>query len=168
MQKNLLRYTLAGILFTWITGTLFHFVYEWSGHNFFVGLFAPVNESIWEHMKLIFFPMLFYFFWENKRLGQSFPSLSCNNIIAILAGTFLIPILFYTYSGILGTNYPILDISTFYISVAVAFILRFRLTVKNMSFRFCPLLAAVTFLLLLCFWIFTVYPPDLGIFISPV
>lgn len=39
-----------------IIGTLLHFVYEWSGNNFIVGLFAPVNESVWEHLKLILLP----------------------------------------------------------------------------------------------------------------
>ena len=60
MQKKLLCYTIAGIVFTSILGTLAHFIYEWSNENFLVGLFTPVSESTWEHMKLLFFPMLLY------------------------------------------------------------------------------------------------------------
>ena len=41
---------LAGILFTITAGTLLHFCYEWSGENPFVALFAPVSESVWEHV----------------------------------------------------------------------------------------------------------------------
>lgn len=47
-----------GFLFMSVIGTLLHFVYEWSGNNSIVRLFAPWNESTWEHMKLLFFPML--------------------------------------------------------------------------------------------------------------
>lgn len=41
-------------------GTLWHFVYDWTGDNHFIGFFFPVNESTWEHLKLIFFPALIY------------------------------------------------------------------------------------------------------------
>ena len=60
MDKKLLLYLITGIIFTFLAGTLLHFAYEWSGTNFWVGLFAPVSESTWEHMKLLFFPMLIY------------------------------------------------------------------------------------------------------------
>ena len=49
---------LAGILFTLIAGTLLHFCYEWRGENHFVALFAPVSESLWELLKLLYFPEL--------------------------------------------------------------------------------------------------------------
>ena len=45
----------AGIIFTLATGTLLHFTYEWSGENPFVALYSPVSESVWEHLKLLFF-----------------------------------------------------------------------------------------------------------------
>ena len=59
-MKRLKCFTIAGIFFVLITGSLAHFLYGWSGNNHIVGLFTPVSESIWEHMKLIFFPMLIY------------------------------------------------------------------------------------------------------------
>lgn len=59
-MKHLRHCTIIGIIFVMLTGTLSHFLYDWSGQNPVVGLFTPVNESIWEHMKLLFFPMLLY------------------------------------------------------------------------------------------------------------
>ena len=52
-----------------ILGTIFHFTYEWSGKKVIIGLFSAVNESTWEHLKLLFFPMLIttfigYFFFN--------------------------------------------------------------------------------------------------------
>ena len=49
-MKLLKRYTMIGIVFVLITGSLAHFVYDWSGKNHIVGLFTPINESVWEHM----------------------------------------------------------------------------------------------------------------------
>ncbi len=53
---------LPEILFVIVLGTLMHFMYNWSGKHPFAGLIAPVNESVWEHMKLLFFPMLLQVF----------------------------------------------------------------------------------------------------------
>ena len=41
-----------------ILGTLLHFLYHWTGENGFIATFSATNESVWEHLKLVFFPML--------------------------------------------------------------------------------------------------------------
>ena len=56
MSKTLLKLDIIGFVFVSVIGTLAHFVFEWSGNNTVVGLFCPINESPWEHLKLIFFP----------------------------------------------------------------------------------------------------------------
>lgn len=73
-MKTLRRYTVIGILFVMLTGTLAHFLYDWSGKHAVVGLFSPVNESVWEHMKLLFFPMLLYSLFLIGRLKGDFPA----------------------------------------------------------------------------------------------
>ncbi len=70
------RDIVIGIFFVLITGTLAHFLYEWTGKNFIAGLFTPVNESIWEHMKLIFFPILAYAIYIIRKLQTDNPSLA--------------------------------------------------------------------------------------------
>ncbi len=169
MRKKLFHYMLSGILFTSLLGTLSHFIYGWSGGNPYAGLFTPVNESVWEHMKLLFFPMLLYFAFE-KLMSVPYPiSQCCGNAVALLTGTCLIPVLFYTYTGILGYHLAPLDIATFYISVFAAFLLRFRLSVsgRKISKTHCLWLTALTLLIFLCFLIFTSCPPDLGLFHIP-
>ena len=55
-MKKIRSYYIIGYLFTAAAGTLFHFVYDWTGQGAVAALFFPVNESTWEHMKLVFFP----------------------------------------------------------------------------------------------------------------
>lgn len=188
MNKKIFRYTLSGILFTSILGTLSHFLYGWSGSRVLVGLFAPVNESVWEHMKLLFFPMLLYFVFERLMLEHYPPSLSCADAMALLAGTCLIPTIFYTYTGILGRHLMVLDIATFYVSVIAAFLLRRRFFLSfrsSRSFRssksaqprnphrkktgktLCLCLTAAVLLVFTCFLVFTYSPPELGLFLAP-
>ena len=56
-DKCLKTYTIIGVFFVLAAGSLAHFLYDWTGSNAIAGLFVPVNESVWEHMKLLFFPM---------------------------------------------------------------------------------------------------------------
>ena len=60
MQKRLLRWELIGFAFTGAVGTLLHFVYEWTGGNPLIAAFCAVNESTWEHMKLLFVPFFLF------------------------------------------------------------------------------------------------------------
>ena len=76
-MQNLRKFTVIGILFVSVAGTLLHFVYDWSGQNPLVGFFAPVNESTWEHMKLLFFPMLLYGLVAVPKLKSAYPFLPC-------------------------------------------------------------------------------------------
>jgi hypothetical protein len=168
MNMNKLKcYTAAGAVFVMITGTLSHFIYEWSGKNFILGFFFPVNESTWEHMKLCFFPMLVYALFMNRRLKADYPCVTSALCCGILTGTGLIPVIFYTYSGILGRNFLPLDIASFLLSVLLGFSAVYRLTLscKAASRIFW---AGITVLFLsVCFLVFTVFPPDIGLFKDP-
>lgn len=167
MHKKLLLFTILGILFTSLTGTLLHFVYEWSQENFLVGLLAPVNESTWEHMKLVFFPMLLYGLFSCAKLKNSYPCICSANALGLLLGTFAVPILFYTYSGLLGRHFLAGDIAVFLCSVVIGFLSSYAAAVrcKTGTGSFLPI--CLVFLLLGGFFLFTVFPPDLGIFLEP-
>ena len=43
MYRRLNIFLIIGAVFTIITGTLLHFVYEWSGESLFVGIFSPYD-----------------------------------------------------------------------------------------------------------------------------
>ena len=166
-SDNILKSTtIIGIVFVLVLGTISHFVYDWSGQNTLVGFLVPVSESTWEHMKLLFFPMLLYALYMNQGLKQEYPCITSALCCGILAGTFLIPVFFYTYSGILGKNVMALDIATFIASVLCAFRIVYRLTLSG-RFRAVtfPLMITVI-LLLLCFVLFTYLPPAIGLFQS--
>lgn len=166
-MKQLKIYTIIGIIFVLITGSISHFVYEWTDNNFIAGLIFPINESVWEHMKLVFFPMLLYSFIMEKKLISLFPCISSALSAGIISGTILVPVLFYTYTGILGYDVFILDIITFALSVIAAFIIVYKLTLSCASKKYSAFLHIIVYIFIICFMIFSVFPPDLGIFVSP-
>ena len=53
LMKALTKWQISGFIFTGVFGVLLHFLYGWTGENVLVALFSAVNESVWEHMKLV-------------------------------------------------------------------------------------------------------------------
>ena len=110
-MKKIIKYEIFSILFCIILGTLLHFTYELSNQNAFIGTFSAVNESVWEHLKLTFFPtlittLLSSFFLENYKEFIGY------RLKGILYSFSFTVIFFYTYSGILGKSILIIDILT--------------------------------------------------------
>jgi len=166
-MKGIKTYILAGIIFVSVVGTLLHFAYQWSGNNILVGLFTPINESIWEHTKLLFFPMLLYSLYINKKISNQYLCISSAMIFGALSGVLMIIVLFYTYSGIVGFHTPLVDISIFYISVIASFYIVYKTAVKCTKNNYNTILKILQ-LALICFYIiFTFSPPNIPLFISP-
>lgn len=156
---------ISGILFTLVFGVLSHFFYEWSGENPLVGLFFPVNESVWEHMKLLFFPALFYTVFEIVFLLKTDTRFLTARFVSIVIGMFVIPCLFFIYTGFLGKTVMLLDLLIFVISVLCTFLLSryIELYVYSLNFPIFVLFVILLFLLIL-FFSFTFSPPNLPIF----
>ena len=168
MKKSFGLWQLLGFAVTSVGGTLLHFLYDWLGESPLAAPFSGVNESTWEHMKLLFFPMLVFsivqgFFFTDSDVFR------CIKLRGILLGLLLIPILFYTYNGAIGKSPDWLNIAIFFISAAVVYIYETRLynsgtlTCKSRS---APVLWLCAIALL--FVLFTFKTPKLGIFRDPL
>lgn len=166
-QKILKNYTITGIVFVSVLGTISHFIYDWTGRNPVAGLFTAVNESTWEHMKLIFFPMLLFYFFTYFKLRKHAPEALPALLLATLIGTAIIPVIFYTYTGILGFMITAVNLAIFYVSVITSFIL-FYLISTRCRLEEVGIILYFTITLFVCmFFLFTYDPPKLGIFADP-
>ena len=121
IKDSVSRWQMGGFIFTGVLGTLLHFLFDWTGGNAIVALFSAVNESIWEHMKLLYYPMLIFTFIEYSHWGKEIPQFWCIKLIGILVGLALIPTIYYTYTGIMGVSVDWLNIAIFFLAAAAAF-----------------------------------------------
>lgn len=166
-MKQWKLFTIVGFFFVLICGTLLHFVYEWTNQCYVTGLFAPVNESVWEHMKLVFFPMLFYSVIAIWRIKERHSCVISGLCFGILVGTWCIPALYYAYTFILGRNVFFLDLTIFVISAGIAFYLTGKLTLSCRLQPYTVLLCCLVCVLFVCFLVFSYHPPALSIFAEP-
>ena len=168
MKKSVNLWQLWGFASTALGGTLLHFLYDWSGKSLWVAPFSGVNESTWEHMKLLFWPMFVFaiiqslFFRERKDFW-------CIKLKGIWLGLVLIPVLFYTYNGVVGKSPDWINISIFFISAAVVYIFESvqfkKLYEKDCCSKFSFVILALTAVL---FVVFTFVTPEIGLFLDPL
>ena len=167
MKRSIGLWQLMGFAVTSLGGTLLHFLYEWLDDAKWIAPFSGVNESTWEHMKLLFWPMLLFaivqsfFFRECKDLW-------CVKLRGILLGLALIPVLFYTYNGAIGKSPDWLNIVIFFVCAAVAYLHELRLFhSEKLRCRSPKTAIAVLSIIALLFVVFTFKAPSLGIFRDP-
>ena len=168
MKKSIGLWGLVGFALTSLMGTVLHFLYDWTGESLLVAPFSGVNESTWEHMKLLFWPM-FIFLVIQSFYFRGRDDFFCIKLRGVLLGLFLIPIIFYTYNGVIGKSPDWVNITIFLISAAAVYIYETRQFKKKPAP--CPnqyvALAILVFIAIL-FTTFTFKTPTLGIFKDPV
>ena len=163
-MKDLKKYTIIGIIWGLAAGTLSHFLYDWTKNNYIVGFFTPVNESVWEHIKLLFFPAFVYSLIMIIKFRRKYSCITSALCFGILAGALCIPLLFYAYTYVLGKNFLLLDIGTFFLSTVIAFWLSYRLTLARRLEACTALLCILMCILFAAFIFFTYHPPDMTLF----
>jgi hypothetical protein len=160
-----------GFLSTVVLGTLFHFAFAFSGYNTLVGAFTPVNESIWEHLKLLLFPTIIISIPEYFIYGKKKNSFIISKIISLLIGLIFIVTAYYTYSGALGYESFIVDIFIFIISAAITefatCVLTKRKIVAYNDTNTIILILILTAIIIL-FVYFTFDPPTIELFRDPI
>lgn len=166
-QISILKFEIISTIFILVLGFILHFTYDWSGDNPIVGIFSAVNESVWEHLKLLFFPMLITGIVGSLYYKEAIPNYLCVKTKGILLGLVFIVVFFYTYTGVLGTNLAFLDIGSFFVAVLLGEYYTYYLI---NSFDSCNNIVAIIilFVLSLMFLLFTFFPPSIGIFTVPV
>lgn len=168
MKRTLGLWQLMGFAVTAFVGTILHFLYDWLGEAIWISPFSGVNESTWEHIKLLFWPMFIYAVVQSFFFGDR-KDFWCVKLRGILLGLVLIPVLFYTYNGVIGKSPDWINIAIFFISAAIAYIYETRLfNTEGLRCKSPRLAFAALVGIAILFVIFTFATPEIGIFKDPI
>lgn len=167
-SKTILRWETAGFFIIAIVGSLLHFCFEWSGYFKPLALFCAVNESVWEHLKLGFWPALVFALLEYALWGKFYKNFWVGKALALYTIPATIILLFYTYTAIAGTHFLIADIAVFIASILLSQIVSFRIITSNTDFSSLRHVSTVLLIILTAaFCLLTFFPPKLKLFMDP-
>jgi hypothetical protein len=163
-NRNVPAIEIAGMLFIILLGSALHFTYGLSGNNPVVGSFSAVNESVWEHLKIAFWPstlwILIAMFPLRNAVNNFFSAKAIGTYIMVI----MIPAVFYSYTAITGESILAVDIATFVVAVIIGQLASLKLF-KYKFPRSTEEIAVIALILLaIVFVLFTFYPPHLPIF----
>ncbi len=168
MKRGIGFWQLVGFFVVSVMGTVLHFLYDWTGSTI-AALVSGMNESTWEHMKLLFFPMLLFAVVEYFIFGRDIQNFWCIKLKGTLVGLLLIPVIFYTLRGVFGTTPDWINIMIFFLCAAVVFIYELKQFKGDVgTCKSSTGCIAVLMLIALAFVIFTFFPPSLPLFQDPV
>ncbi len=169
MNKKINCRQWAGFLFTAILGVLLHFLYDWLGQSPLVAPFSGVNESTWEHMKLLFFPLFAFTLIQGRYWKEKPENFWCTKLYGTFLGLALIPIIFYTFNGIFGPSPDWYNITIFFQAAAAVYLWE---TARLKEEKPCGLSPAVSILILcliaIAFAVFTWITPKIPLFQDPL
>ena len=170
--KNLCRpekWIILGIPALFIMGSLMHFLYDLSGQMVIVGMFAPVNESIWEHLKMVPIPMIawwgIYYLVNAEKYNIDANKWFFANLMSLLTALVTMVAFYYTYTQAFGIESLAMDIVDLFFCIAVGQFLGLHLYKysKGIKYQISIILIA---LIVIIFIIFTFIPPQIPLFMD--
>jgi len=170
-SKKIFIVEMVGVLIVFALAFVFHFMYEWSGGNFFVGLFSATNESVFQHTKILFFPftifaIIEYFFISKDIAGFASAKkyFTIKAFMSVLMAVLII-VVHYTYTGVIGYHIAIVDIVLTFVYALIGGLLSYYLIVSDNNIeRLFPLAMALFIVTFIAMLVLTYYPPKLLLF----
>ncbi len=167
--KTAQSFMIKSVLLLFIAGSLFHFLYDISGQNSLVGLFTPVNESVWEHMKMVLLPTILlwslYYLINGKKQHIDKNRWFTGALVALLVSLLTIPMLYYFYTQAFGVELLWVDIGILFVANLLGQLLGVHVYryAKGLPWG---ISVGILVTIVLLFMVFTVSPPHLPIFMD--
>ena len=130
-RRTILIWEISCTLFVIGFGSVLHFIYGWTNHSSVIGLFAPVNESVWEHLKLGFWSLTIFSIPEYFFIGKKVKNFFMAKLAGVIALEMVIVGIFYTYTAILGKELLAVDIGSYVAGAIVCQIIATQIFVKT-------------------------------------
>ncbi|KAB3532744.1 hypothetical protein F8154_11390 [Alkaliphilus pronyensis] len=164
-MSKLIFWELVGVFIIFVLGTIFHFAYDWLGNIKALGFIFPVNESVWEHLKMVFGPFIIFSVFEYCFINKSFNKMIVAKTLAIFSACIAIILLHNGYRLILGHHVVIIDIVIFLLSIVFGQFLSYKILSGSHPRMFTIDLSYLCIFLLFVAFIFLTYnPPNIFLF----
>ena len=127
MDKQIMNWEIVGIVVISLLGSLFHSLFDWTGKLLPLAIFLPVNESVWEHLKLTYTPALIYFVIEYKYLKDELKNFLIAKALFFTVAPFTIMGGFYLHKLLTEGSNLLFDILLYFAAIAVGQVVSYKI-----------------------------------------
>ena len=166
MKNKVLAWEIGSYVFIGLVGAALHFTFELSNFSSnVVAYFSAVNESTWEHLKMVFFPGLVFALVQYTYVRDQVN----NYIVAKVASLFIMPLVitvgWYIYAPIVGRSIYRIDLLLFYVAVLAGQIASYKLLTRPpLEKKYTQYAIGLFLAMFVAFSAFTFFPPRIFLF----
>ena len=165
-SKTLMVWHFFGAIAIMSLASLWHFIYTWIPGSV-TAVFFPVNESVWEQVKLFLLPSIIFYVVEYFAVGYKFRNYIFAHGVTLLLMPALMLGMFYFYSKGLGIEENlVVDIIITFLSICIGLYAGYRLTIKKSKIGNGILALIIAVVLCAAYGLLTFFPPQRPIFLD--
>jgi hypothetical protein len=166
MKNKLLAWEIGGFFFITLMGSALHFTYELSNFsNPVVAYFSAVNESTWEHLKMVFWPGVMFALVEYIFVRRDVNNFLTAKTASLLTMPLVIAIGWYIYTIFTQRSIFQIDILLFFLAVLTGQVISYKLLrMPPFSRRVNAIAIGGLAVMLIAFSTFTYLPPHIFLF----
>ena len=164
------KWILKGIIGLFVLAVGFHFIYDLTGQNMVAGIFSPVNESTWEHCKVILWPTILwwtiYYFVKRHTYRIDAAKWFTSQFISLVVAILAVPVMYYFYTGAFGIENMAIDIFIVFLAFLVGQYVGYRNYKYGKGIHEMIALFLIAVIVILFIW-FTFKPIHIPLFQDP-
>lgn len=167
-MNKIKKLKILGIILAFLLTFPLHFLYD-KAPSFITSIIAPVNESIAEHMKILFGSILIAgviqkIIVKTKKLNIN--NVCISNFTAAISSIPIFLIMYMPIYNAIGENLPVTIIIMF-ITIVIAEIISY-LMMKKEDLKLENMAIVFTIIVYVIFGILTYFPPERELFLDPI
>ena len=165
---SLKKLKILGVIIAFLIAFPLHFLYD-KFPSFLTSIIAPVNESIFEHMKIIFGSILFSGIIQKIiviKKDLKYNNICISNVISGLLSIFIFLAIFLPVYTIIGENFVVTIIIMFITFIISQLITIYIINKKNMKLENVAII--LTILVYIIFGVLTYFPINNFLFTDPI
>ena len=148
-----------------ILGVFMHFLFELSNRNLIIAAFSAVNESVWEHLKIIVLPTIIFSIFGYKYIEDiNKKNFAKALFFQIISEMVIVSSVFYLYTFLIGKSVLAIDIFLFFLSIFISSIVSYKILSSNINNNYSGIYILLVLFVFLAFIAFTYVTPKLEIF----
>ena len=159
-KKKQVRYVkIVSIVSVILLGLLFHELYKATGKTY-LGIISPVNESKWEHWKIVFWPMVIISIFEYYFIRNQVNNYLFSLAVGILVFEFVTFFTIEAYDVFVGKSHILVHVTTYIIGGVVGQSSRYFLMENTIRSKKLWIIGCIILIIHIGFMTyFTFYPP---------